>query len=114
MTSRDQDLKIAQDASSSISHTLLPLDPHVPFLCNAEGTNLSLTACDLIADRATTSAQNCSTGPGDKLENDLELKKDSKVSKNSADDVTGRKGKGTGLGFLEKLVPGKHGKEAGE
>ncbi|KAL9070416.1 MAG: hypothetical protein Q9157_005810 [Trypethelium eluteriae] len=100
MASRDEDLKMTQDSSSTRRLTLMELDV--------------LTHVWLIAGRATTSAQNRASGPDDKLEDDLELRKDSKVSTKSADEVAGRKGKGTGVGLLEKLVPGKHGKEEGK
>lgn len=43
--------------------------------------------------------------PG-KMENELEAKKDSKVSRDSADQVAGRQGKGVMTGMLDKLGAG--------
>lgn len=54
---------------------------------------------------ATKERNSHSTANPNQMENDLELKKDSKVSTNEPGDVAGRHGKG--LGFIEKLVPGK-------
>ena len=41
------------------------------------------------------------------MENNLEMNKANKVETTEATDVAGRKGKGTGTGLLEKLIPGK-------
>ena len=41
----------------------------------------------------------------DKMENELEMQKANKTKAQTADEVGGRKGKGTGLGLLEKITP---------
>ena len=41
------------------------------------------------------------------MENSLEANKANKVSTTDANEVAGRKGKGTGTGLLEKLIPSK-------
>ena len=40
----------------------------------------------------------------DKMENELEMKKDSKQTLNKAEDVAGRENKGTGTKILEKIT----------
>ena len=54
----------------------------------------------------TTAARATDAGSG-KMENSLEMNKANKVETNDASEVAGRKGKGTGIGLLEKLTPGK-------